>query len=107
MPDEPALLYRALIVQSARWPAWAEGLMTQLRQTAEPLERQALIERVSRVIRCLGYGLPDAIRATTNTDHRTTFVTNGQVSIRPLEAHIYQVPIAEELRVRATNMTFA
>ena len=38
------------------------------------------------------------IRATTNTDHRTTFITSGQISIRPLEAHIYQVPIPEELR---------
>jgi hypothetical protein len=38
------------------------------------------------------------IRATTNTDHRTTFITSGQVSIRPLEAHIYQVPIPEALR---------
>ena len=98
LPGEPALLYRALIVQSARWPDWAEGLMTQLRLTADLQERQALIDKVSRVIRCLGYGLPDVVRATTNTDHRTTFITSGSVSIKPLEAHIYQVPIPEELR---------
>lgn len=55
-------------------------------------------EKVSRIIRCLGYGLPDVIRATTNTDYRTTFITNGQASIRPLGAHIYQVPVPEELR---------
>jgi hypothetical protein len=101
LPDEPALLYRALIVQSARWPDWAEGLMTQLRQTADQQERQILIDKVSRVIRCLGYGLPDVVRATTNTDHRTTFVTSGTVSIKPLEAHIYQVPIPDELRSAA------
>jgi hypothetical protein len=98
LPDEPALLYRALIVQSARWPEWAEGLMTQLRQTADLQERQVLIEKVSRIIRCLGYGLPDVSRATTNTDHRTTFITSGPVSIKALGAHIYQVPIPEELR---------
>ena len=98
LPDEPALLYRALIVQSARWPAWAEGLMTQLRQTADQEQRQTLIEKVSRVIRCIGYDVPDVIRATTNTDYRTTFITNGQMSIRPLEAHIYQVPVPSELR---------
>jgi hypothetical protein len=98
LPDEPALLYRALVVQSARWPEWAEALLTQLRQTADPQERQDLIEKVSRIIRCLGYGLPDVIRATTNTDYRTTFITSGRVSIRPLEAHIYQVPVPEELR---------
>jgi Subtilase family len=98
LPNEPALLYRALIVQSARWPEWAEGLMTQLRQATEQAERQALIEKASRVIRCLGYGLPDVVRATTNTDHRTTFITSGAASIKPLEAHIYQVPIPAELR---------
>jgi hypothetical protein len=98
LPDEPALLYRALIVQSARWPEWAEALLTQIRQTADPEGRKALIKKVSRIVRCLGYGLPDMIRATTNTDHRTTFITSGQVSIRPLEAHIYQVPIPEALR---------
>jgi len=98
LPDEPALLYRALIVQSARWPRWAEALLTRLRQPADEEERHGLIEKVSRIIRCLGYGLPDVTRATTNTLHRTTFITSGQASIRPLEAHIYQVPIPEELR---------
>ncbi len=98
LPEESTLLYRALIVQSARWPEWAEALLTQLRQTTEHNQRQALIERVSRIIRCIGYGVPDANRATVNTDHRTTFITGGQVSIRAREAHIYQVPIPQELR---------
>jgi hypothetical protein len=98
LPEEPALLYRALIVQSARWPEKAEELLSQLRQTVDLDERHELIERVSRIIRFLGYGLPDVTRATTNTDHRTTFITKGQVSIRPLEAHIYQVPIPAALR---------
>jgi hypothetical protein len=98
LPEEPALLYRALIVQSARWPEWAEAMMTKLRETEDQAERHELIEKVSRVIRCLGYGLPDITRATTNTDHRTTFITSGLAAIRPLEAHVYQVPIPEELR---------
>lgn len=98
LPDEPALLYRALIVQSARWPDWAEQVLAQIRVTANPVQRQQLIERASRIIRCLGYGLPDLSRATANTDHRTTFITHGQVSIRALEAHVYQVPIPEVLR---------
>jgi hypothetical protein len=72
--------------------------MTQLRQTADQQERQALIDKVSRVIRSLGYGLPDVVRATTNTDHRATFITSGAMSIKPLEAHIYQVPIPDQLR---------
>jgi hypothetical protein len=98
LPEEPTLLYRALIVQSARWPDWAEGLLTQLRQTVDNEQRQVLIDKVSRIIRCLGYGIPDITRATANTDHRTTFITKGQVPIHALEAHIYQVPIPDELR---------
>ena len=98
LPEEPALLYRALIVQSARWPRWAEQLMTQLRQTNDQEERQALIEQVSRIIRNLGYGLPDVVRAITNSDHRTTFISTGTIAIKPYEAHIYQVPIPDELR---------
>lgn len=98
LPEEPALLYRALIVQSARWPEWAERLMTQLRQTDDADEKQALIDQVSQVIRYLGYGLPDIGRASTNSHHRTTFITSGAIAIKPCEAHIYQVPIPDELR---------
>ena len=98
LPQEPALLYRALIVQSARWPEWAEGLLTQLRQTTDHDQREELINRVSRIIRCIGYGVPSDIRATTNSDHRTTLITRGQVSIHAMEANIYQVPIPDELR---------
>lgn len=96
LPDEPTLLYRALIVQSARWPEWAEQLMTQLRNGQG--DRQALIDQVSRVIRNIGYGLPDVGRAGANSDHRTTFITRGTIAIKPYEAHIYQVPIPDELR---------
>jgi Subtilase family len=98
LPQEPALLYRALIVQSARWPTWAERLLTELRQTTDHDQRQELVDRVSRIIRCIGYGLPNETRATANTDHRTTFITNGEIPICALEAHIYQVPIPIELR---------
>lgn len=102
LPQEPALLYRALIVQSARWPQWAENYLSELRQTGvDPARRQALIERVSRIVRCIGYGLPDETRATANTDHRTTFITSGEIPIRALEAHIYQVPIPAVLRSQA------
>jgi hypothetical protein len=31
LPAEPTLLYRALLVQSAQWPTWAEGVLSQLR----------------------------------------------------------------------------
>jgi len=107
LPTEPALLYRALIVQSARWPDWAEQMLNDLRvrdirdpQFDELLREQRLNE-VSQVIRCIGYGIPDEGRATTNTDHRTTFITNGETSIRARDCHIYQVPIPPVLRRQA------
>ena len=72
LPDEPAILYRALIVQSARWPSWAENILTRIRRL-RPHEdhRQQLIEQASRIIKLIGYGIPDEQRATQNTDYRT------------------------------------
>ena len=83
LPDEPCLLYRALIVQSARWPEWAANL---------PREDQ------EKVLRRIGFGIPDLDRATTNTDHRTTFITHKERSLGPGDCHIYQVPIPDGLR---------
>jgi hypothetical protein len=104
LPDEPALLYRALIVQSARWPAWAEGLFTQIRgldPRHDKARRTRLIEQASRIIRCIGYGIPNQEAATLNTDHRTTFITTGEIRIHASECHVYQVPIPLQLRGQA------
>jgi hypothetical protein len=101
-PDEPTLLYRALIVQSARWPPWAESLLAELRQPdLDQTHRQQLLDQVSQLIRCIGYGIPDEARATANTDYRTTFITSGETQIHPRECHIYQVPIPPILRAQA------
>ena len=83
LPDESCLLYRALIVQSAKWPHWAESL-----SKAEQ----------AHVLRRLGYGIPDIGRATTNTEHRTTFITRKGRSIGAGDCHIYQVPIPDAIR---------
>jgi len=83
LPDEPCLLYRGLIVQSARWPQWADTLSSD--------QQAALLRRI-------GYGIPDMERATTNTDHRTTFVTHRDREIGAGDCHVYQVPIPEQLR---------
>jgi len=80
LPDEPALLYRALIAQSARWPDWAN--------TCDPLE----------TLRQIGFGIPDLERATSNSPYRITLVTHGFCEIGARTAHIYQVPIPHELR---------
>ncbi len=83
LPDEPCLLYRALIVQSARWPDWAEDLTP---------------EQQAHLIRRIGYGIPDLERATTNTDHRATFISHDEKLISPGDCHVYQVPIPSTLR---------
>ena len=104
MPEEPALLYRGLVVQSARWPTWAEARLAELNDPSshdDPAHRQQLIDEVSQVVRCIGYGVPDEGRATSNTDHRTTFITSGETPIRAGECHIYQIPIPAGLRSQA------
>lgn len=104
LPAEPALLYRALVVQSAQWPAWAEDLLRRLRNPPPgmtPPEKQSLFAAASSAFRSLGFGIPDAARATTNTDHRTTLITSGETGIHAGECHIFQVPIPAELRQQA------
>ncbi len=83
LPDEPCLLYRALIANSARWPDWAEKVTDE--------------ERLS-VLRRIGYGIPSVERATTNTEYRVTLVSSGEQRIPAREAHIYHIPVPEVLR---------
>lgn len=83
LPDEPCLLYRALIAQSARWPSWAESLASN---------EQALL------LRRIGYGVPDSERATANADHRVTLITSGKSALEAGGCHVYQVPIPEQMR---------
>lgn len=80
-PTASPLLYRALIVQSARWPAWAEQ---------EPDK--------GKVLRLIGYGLPSLERATSNTPQRITLITQDAVTLPSKKLHLYTVRIPEELR---------
>ena len=101
LPNEPSMLYRALIVQSARWPMWAEAMLTEIREirSASGLQRkEELKNQVSNIIRWIGFGLPDESRATTNTDFRTTLITSGESKIKAGECHVYQIPIPASLR---------
>lgn len=101
LPDEPALLYRALVVQSAQWPEWAETVLNQLRSPdarRDAAGRLALLDQAGEIVRWIGFGIPDTSRATTNTDHRTTLITSGTTPIHARECHIYQIPIPFELR---------
>lgn len=100
LPDEPSLLHRALVVQSARWPAWAEEVLAELRSLAGPKNKVLREQRQAealRIVKSLGFGLPNVERATGNTDHRVTLVTSGAIAIRAGECDIYEVPIPTEL----------
>jgi hypothetical protein len=83
MPNESCLLYRALIVQSAQWPGWAENL---------PADEQA------KVLRRIGYGIPNGERASTNSTYRVTLVTSEDQEIGAGECHVFQVPVPPQLR---------
>lgn len=82
LPDAPALLYRALIAQSARWPDYSRGL--------DKTRCLALLRRI-------GYGIPNLARATHNDDYRVTLVTPTLMEIGEGEAHVFKVPIPEQL----------
>lgn len=81
-PDQDCLLYRALIVQSARWPQWAMAKTDEEKQN---------------VIRQIGYGIPNLERALNNAPNRSTLMTRGENKIRAKEAHIYQVKLPDSL----------
>ncbi len=80
IPGASTLLYRALLVQSARWPEWFDDGKYEL----------------FSILRYLGYGIPDVDVAVRNSEHRVTLV--GEDVIGPVQAHIYSVKIPEELR---------
>lgn len=80
-PAASPLLYRALIVQSARWPGWAES---------EPDK--------DKVLKLIGYGLPSLERATTNSASRVTLITPDAEILPSKQLHLYTIRIPEELR---------
>jgi hypothetical protein len=87
-PAASPLLYRALIVQSARWPGWSEN---------EPNK--------DKVLRLIGYGLSSLERATTNSERRVTLITPDAEEIPSKQLHLYTVRIPEDLRSAALEAT--
>lgn len=83
LPNAPALLYRALIVQSARLPEQNKPMTHEQRQM---------------LMRQMGYGIPNLERATENNEYRVTMITTDPIEISAGEAHIYRIIIPEELR---------
>lgn len=85
LPNESALLYRALVANSARWPDWADN-------DADPMS----------VLQRIGYGRPDPERALGNDPCRVTLiVSNEQLCAR--EAKLFRVPVPAHLRAAESN----
>ncbi len=82
-PAQETLLYRALIVNSARWPGWAE---------------KAQVSERSQIARSIGYGVPNLARATENTENRITLITETTYDINAKEGFVFGVPVPQELR---------
>lgn len=74
-PKENCLLYRALIIQSARLPVNAFS--------------------INEYIRHYGYGIPMLDKATTNSQRRVTLYNSG--SVNPKNTDIYLVRIPNEI----------
>lgn len=82
-PSRSTQLYRALIVNSARWPSW--------------VDERSITDRVI-FVRSIGYGVPSLERATENASNRVTVVTESEYEVHAKEGLVFGVPIPEEIR---------
>ncbi|POY36269.1 peptidase S8 [Solitalea longa] len=81
-PNDSTLLYKALVIQSARLP------------------EHVFHNPQTEALRVLGYGIPDAQKALENTPYRITFVVEGNVAAQ--QANLYSINIPKEI-TRAGN----
>jgi len=82
-PEGSTQLYRALVVNSARWPDCVEHAPTDTRVAAA---------------RTIGYGIPALGRATENSANRVTLIADDGYRILAGEGFVFGVPIPDELR---------
>lgn len=77
-PEFSSLTYKALIVQSARWPDFAFN------------------NPENKWLRHFGYGVPSINRAIENSENRITFIAEGKINA--VSSDIYSVKIPEVIR---------
>ncbi|MCE7069056.1 S8 family peptidase [Dyadobacter sp. CY327] len=82
-PNDSTLLYKALIIQSARLP------------------EHVFHNPGTEALRHLGYGIPDPQRALENNPYRVTFVAEGSVAAQ--QANLYSVTIPAEINRAGTD----
>lgn len=80
--NESTLLYRALMVHSARW----ENARNDHRHPAQ-------------LLRQIGYGYPDLHRAIGNSPNRITYLTQGEQHIKAKQVHIFQIQFPKSLQI--------
>lgn len=88
-PLEPATFYKALIVQSARWPDWAFNDHDR--------------NNWANYIRYFGFGIPSLGRAIANNEHRVSLHTSGEIRIKAGDIHVYHIPIPTEIATQANE----
>ena len=76
-PKDSTLLYKALVIQSARLP------------------EHVFYNPDADALRLFGYGIPDVKRAIENTPNRITFVAEGSVAAQ--HANLYSISIPKEI----------
>ena len=86
-PNAPALLYRALIAQSAE----------------QPTSMNDKFANMCDITRCVGYGIPNLERAISNDEYRITFITEKEYRIFESQTHIFRIPIPKELNEIGEN----
>jgi hypothetical protein len=77
-PRDSTLLYKALVIQSARLP------------------EHVFHNPTAQALRVLGYGIPESGRALENGPYRITYVAEGVVAAQ--QANLYSLGIPQELR---------
>jgi hypothetical protein len=77
MPEAPANLVRALLVNSASYPAGAQSYTKEQK------------------LRLCGFGVPDLDRASYCTDSRATLFFTGEIAVDAV--HVFDIPVPDEL----------
>jgi hypothetical protein len=79
-PSLSSLARKAIIVSTASWPDWVTD------------------DKREEAIRTIGYGLVDPDYALENDPYRIRLVSNGTMSIKQKQTHVYKVTIPDEIR---------
>lgn len=84
-PQCSSLLYKTLIVHSAKWPNFINP---------NNLDNEQMLN----VVKSYGYGIPNKTDALQNNPYKITFITNGSMKLNSQDARIHYIPIPKIIR---------